>query len=131
MPMRVADWMRRLGGVAGAMVLVMLGLLLWSGAAAAACPHERPGSPAAVTSRANSHAMDANRIDHGRQAPGRPHHAVQPCCAGMACAAVPVGLPGAELASPLGSAGPRLVWAAGPLREGLGRRPDLPPPRLG
>ncbi|WP_174757300.1 hypothetical protein [Azospirillum oryzae] len=135
MPMRVADWMRRLSGVAGAMVLVMLGLLLWSGAAAAACPHERPGSPAAVASPAmshgTSHAMNTNRIDHGRQAPGRPHHAVQPCCAGMACAAVPVGLPGAEMASPLGSAGPRLVWAAGPLREGLGRRPDLPPPRLG
>lgn len=129
--MRVADWMRRLGGVAGAMVLVMLGLLLWSGAATAACPQERPGSPAAVASHVNSHAMDANRIDHGRQAPRRIHHAVQPCCAGMACAAVPVGLPGAELASPLGSAGPKLGWAAGLLREGLGLRPALPPPRLG
>nr|WP_295828542.1 hypothetical protein [uncultured Azospirillum sp.] len=135
MPMRVADWMRRLGGVAGAMVLVMLGLLLWSGVATAACPHERPGSPAAVAphamSHGTSHTMDANRFDHGRQAPGRPYHAVQPCCAGMACAAVPVGLPGAELASPRGSAGPKLGWAAGPLREGLGLRPDLPPPRLG
>ncbi|WP_146203720.1 hypothetical protein [Azospirillum sp. TSO5] len=131
MPMRVADWIRRLGGIAGAMVLVMLGLLLWSGAATAACPHERPGSPAAVASHGTSHAMHANRVDHGRQAPGRPHHAVQPCCGGMTCAAVPVGLPGAELASPLGSAGPRLGWAAGPLREGLGLRPDLPPPRLG
>jgi hypothetical protein len=134
-PMRVADGMRRLGGVAGALALVMLGLLLWSGVAAAACPHERPGSPAAVAphgmSHGASHAMDATRIDHGRQAPGRPHHAVQPCCAGMACAAVPVGLPGAELASPLGSAGPRLDWAAGLLQEGLGLRPDLPPPRLG
>lgn len=133
--MRVADWMRRLGGVVGAMVLVMLGLLLWSGAATAACPHERPGSPAAVAahamSQSTSHAMDANRIDHGRQAPGRPHHAVQPCCAGMACAAVPVGLPGAGLASPLGSAGSKLGWADGLLREGLGLRPDLPPPRLG
>ncbi|SMF72802.1 hypothetical protein SAMN02982917_4213 [Azospirillum oryzae] len=135
MPVRVADWMRMLGGVARAMVLVMLGLLLWSDMATAACPHERPEAAAAVAthgmSHGTSHAMDANRIDHGRQAPGRPHHAVQPCCAGMACAAVAVGLPGAELASPLGSAGPKLDWAAGLLREGLGLRPDLPPPRLG
>lgn len=131
--MRVADWMRRLGGVAGALVLVMLGLLLWSGAATAACPHERSPVPVAphAMSHGTSHATDANRIDHGRPTPGRPHHAVQPCCAGMSCAAVPVGLPGAGMTSPFGSAGPKLGWASGPLREGLGLRPDLRPPRLG
>ncbi|WP_376958862.1 hypothetical protein ABNQ39_03160 [Azospirillum sp. A26] len=126
--MRVADWMRRLGGVAGALLLVMLGLLLWSGDAAAACPHD---APAAVAAHGVSPAADSGRMDHGRPAPGRPHHATQPCCAGMACASMVVGLPSAGLTTPAGSSGLRLRWATGPLREGLGVRPDLPPPRLG
>ncbi|MBY6261545.1 hypothetical protein EI613_06325 [Azospirillum sp. 412522] len=130
-PESVTDWMRRLGGIAGAMVLVMLGLLLWSGAAAAACPHDRAGSSAAVASHHVSHAMGAERTGNGRYMPGRSHHALQPCCAGMACAALAVGLLDAEVMSPPGSTGPRLGWASGPLREGLGLRPDLPPPRLG
>lgn len=130
-PMCVAGWMRRLSGIAGAVVLVMLGLLLWSGTATAACPHDGPGSPAIVAAHGASHATDANKIDHGRQLPSRTHHATQPCCAGMACAAVAVGLPSAEVLTPVDSSGPRLRWTAGPLREGLGVRPDLPPPRLG
>ncbi|CAO3356127.1 hypothetical protein [Azospirillum melinis] len=128
MPMRVADWMRRLSGVAGALVLVMLGLLLWSGDAAASCPHY---APAAVAAHGVSPAADSGGMDHGRHMPGRTHHATQPCCAGMACAPMVVGLPSAGLTTPAGSSGLRLRWATGPLREGLGVRPDLPPPRLG
>ena len=126
--MRVADWMRRLSGVAGALLLVMLGLLLWSGDAAAACPHD---APAAVAAHGVSPAADSGGMEHGRPAPGRAHHATQPCCAGMACAPMVVGLPNAGLTTPAGSSGLRLRWATGPLREGLGVRPDLPPPRLG
>jgi hypothetical protein len=129
--MRVADWMRKLSGSTGAVVLVMLGLLLWSGTATAACPHDGPGLPVAVAEHGASHTTDANKIDHGRQLPGRTHHAMQPCCAGMACATVAVGLPSAEVLTPVGSLGLRLRWAIGPLHEGLGVRPDLPPPRLG
>lgn len=142
--MCVADWMRRLTSIAGMVVLVMLSLLLWSDAAFAACPHGMQVSPAApvhVTApQDGSHAAAdtmtavkaaAGKMDPGRQAPGRSHHAVQPCCAGMACSAMAIGLPGAELTSPVVLAGQRLGWSAGPLREGLGTRPDLPPPRLG
>lgn len=126
--MRVADWMRRLSGVAGALVLVMLGLLLWSGNAAAACPHD---APAAMAVHGVPHAAAMDGMDHGRPAPGRTHHATQPCCAGMACAPMVVGLPSAGLTTPVGSTGLRLRWTTGLLREGLGVRPDLPPPRLG
>lgn len=128
MPMRVADWMRRLSGVAGALVLVTLGLLLWSGNAAASCPHD---APSAVTSHRVPPVADSSGMDHGRPMPGRTHHATQTCCAGMACATMVVGLPGGGLLTPAGSSGLRLRWATGPLREGLGVRPDLPPPRLG
>ncbi|WP_451974252.1 hypothetical protein [Azospirillum endophyticum] len=126
------------------MLLVILGLLLWSGAAAAACPHGLPDAPAATVSTPThsatpqrvSHAatadkMVADRMGHNRQMPGRSHHGVQPCCAGMACAAMPVGLPATAMMSPLGSARLRLGWPAGPLHEGLGLRPALPPPRQG
>jgi len=126
--MRVADWMRRLSWVAGALVLVTLGLLLWSGDAAAFCPHDAPG---AVAAHGVSHTTAMDGMDHGRPTPGRSHHATQPCCAGMACAPMVVGLPNAGLLTPADSAGLKLRWAAGPLREGLGVRPDLPPPRLG
>lgn len=126
-PMRVADWMRRLSGVAGVLVLVMLGLLLWSGDAAA-CPHD---APSAVAAHGVSHATAMDKMDHGRPMPGRSHHATQPCCTGMACSPMVVGLPSAALVTPIGSSGLRLRWATGPLREGLGVRPDLPPPRLG
>ncbi|KAA0597290.1 hypothetical protein J2848_000448 [Azospirillum lipoferum] len=127
--MCVVDWMRRLSGIAGALVLVMLGVLLWSGDTAAACPHD---APAAVAMHGVSHATDMDGMDHGRRhTPGRTHHAMQPCCAGMACATMVVGLPSAGLLTPAGSLGLLLRWATGPLREGLGVRPDLPPPRLG
>ncbi|WP_042442622.1 hypothetical protein [Azospirillum sp. B510] len=141
--MGVADWMRRLAAVAGTMILVLLVLSLWSGAAEAACPHGRAGfqeqsplpSPftraVAGSMRHASHVAGGGQTGQGRQAPGRPHPATQPCCAGMACAAMAVGLPNAEMMVPVWSAGPRLGWAAGPLREGLGLRPDPPPPRLG
>ncbi|WP_148294442.1 hypothetical protein [Azospirillum sp. B506] len=110
----------------------MLGLLLWSDAAAAACPHERQEAGVAVAAPPHMpYRIDIGMPDSGHHMPGRQHHAVQPCCAGMVCAAVAVALPGAEVASPVGVAGLRLAWAAGPLREGLGVRPDLPPPRLG
>ncbi|PWC85791.1 hypothetical protein TSH100_14530 [Azospirillum sp. TSH100] len=134
--MRVADWMWRLCGGTGVLVLVILGLLLWSDAATAACPHDRRAEPAAAAAYGMSHASDpkmadVNGMNHDRQAPGRTHHALQSCCAGMACATVAIGLPNAEVLTPVASTGSHLGWAAGPLREGLGVRPDLPPPRLG
>lgn len=139
MPICVADWLRELTRIAGAVTLVMLCLLLWQGAAVAACPHDGSGASSAAT--AQHHVESVAKPDHVRSAPlqsqgpgqqkSGPHGALQPCCGGMACAAMAVAAPGGELMAPVELAGSIQGWPAGPLREGQEVRPALPPPRLG
>lgn len=143
MPICVADWLRKLTGMAGAVALAvalaMLVLLLWQGTAVAACPHDGDSPLPAAT--AQQHQQSAAMTHHVRPVPaqsqgsgrqGSAHHGVlQPCCGGMACAAVTAPAPGEELVVPVVLARSMPGWPAGPLREGQGVRPDLPPPRLG
>ena len=139
MPICVADWLRRLTGMAGAVALAMLVLLLWQGGAAAACPHGGDStSPAAM---AQHHVQSAAKTDHVRAVPAHSqgsglqgsgkHGVLQPCCGGMSCASMAVAAPGEELAAPVDLVRSVTGWPAGPLHEGQGVRPDLPPPRLG
>ncbi|KAA0583205.1 hypothetical protein FZ983_00855 [Azospirillum sp. B21] len=127
------------GTVVLAMALGMLVLLLWQGTAVAACPHD--GYSPSPAAKAPQHLQSAAITDHARQVPAQSqgsghqeaaHHAVlQPCCGGMACAAMTAVVPGGELVVPVVLARSMPGWPAGPLREGQGVRPDLPPPRLG
>ncbi|WP_455171881.1 hypothetical protein [Azospirillum largimobile] len=141
-PTCVSSRLRRLTGIAGALALAMLALLLWQGGAAA-CPHGGHGDGPAPAAMAQHHLQST--ADHcpsapaHRQAPGGiggsqgsyPYGALQPCCGGLACAAVAVAAPGEGLTVPSELAAPAPGWPAGPLRKGQGVRPDLPPPRLG
>lgn len=139
MPICVADWLRKLTGIAGAVALAMFGLLLWQGTAVAACPHDS-GSPSDAA-MAQHHVQSVAKADHvcpvpvhpqgsGHQGSG-PHGVPQPCCGGMACAVMAVAPPVDWLMAPVELARSMQSWPAGPLREGQGVRPDLPPPRLG
>ncbi|WP_372398658.1 hypothetical protein ABMY26_18570 [Azospirillum sp. HJ39] len=145
MPLRFAERMRGLRIGIGAPVL-LLGLILclipgfalWSGTASAACPHGEPGAAVSVPADALSTDMapsDAGHSlsapSHGRHAQDKHHKAVPSCCTGMACASMHAGLPAGGAAVPVRPARASLPWAAVLLREGLGLRPDLPPPRLG
>ncbi|MFP5514704.1 MAG: hypothetical protein ACLGJC_16680 [Alphaproteobacteria bacterium] len=138
MPICVTDWLRRLTVIAGAVALAMFGLLLWQGIAVAACPHDG-GSPSDAA-MAQHHVQSVAKADHVCPVPAHPqgaglhgsgpHGVLQPCCGGMACAAMAVAAPADGLKAPVGLARSMRGWPPGPLREGQGVRPDLPPPRL-
>ena len=148
MPLRFAERMRglRIGiwapalppGLILCLILgLCLGFVLWSGTASAACPHVEPG--AAVSAPADAPSIDIAPNDalhglsapsHGRHAQDKHHKAVPSCCTGMACASMHAGLPAGGAAVPVRPAGASLPWAVVLLGEGLGLRPDLPPPRL-
>ena len=139
MPISVADWLRKLTCIAGAVVLAMFGLLLWQGTAVAACRHD--GGSHSDAAKAQHHVQSVAKAEHVCSVPLLPqgsghrgsgaHGMLQPCCGGMACAVMAVAAPGEELMAPVGLARAMPGWPAGPLREGQGVRPDLPPPRLG
>ncbi|WP_146210784.1 hypothetical protein [Azospirillum sp. TSO35-2] len=119
----------RMAGVAGAWTLGMLALavLLWTGAASAACPHGGAAiSPSMTSSSAVASvppSVDAGASRHA----ARP--AVPPCCAGTTCTAMQAAVIGVGLAVGGHPGRSPVSWRSASLNDGLGIRPDLPPPR--
>lgn len=118
-----------------AVVLLLAGLLGGAGPAAAMDGHRHGrheghgavASQAVVTIPAASGVVAAGGSDHG--APQHHGHAPPPCCSGVACLIMHVGLPAADGLPLPTAAGRKLPLPAERLAEGLGVPPRLRPPR--
>ncbi|MGF7173575.1 hypothetical protein [Azospirillum doebereinerae] len=112
-------------------VLALAVLLSWSGGASAMANHK--ASAHAAHQHATGTATPVARLSmpddaapcHHGQGRARP-----PCCAGLACVAMPVGLAAESLSAPEPGRGADRPAGAS-LLDGVGVPPDLPPPRLG
>jgi hypothetical protein len=134
--MRLGRWGGRLGVTAALVMALALGFVLWPGLASAEtvshsghAGHRHMASAPASVEAAMVHVWSGD-VD---RAPCHPAStpSIPPCCAGASCLSMHVGLAAVSLFPVMAAVDAPDRPVGGPLFEGIGEPPDLPPPRWG